>query len=153
MPDTPPSDPADHAEEFSRRWADKLEQESGILIEEVGIPLERIGARDIKDGTWRIFFPSERTGGGLAPGGRISLDSGIFNPEQMAHLGSPAHDAWAHARLRDRAKACIAHEDMEYRTGSHDEAVENAPESDLRIGGRARALLRAIRLGEQRRGR
>jgi hypothetical protein len=89
----------------------------------------------------------------LAPGGRISLDSGIFNPEPMAHLGPRARDAWARARVRDRAKACIAHEDMEDRTGSHEGAVEHAPETDLPIGGAARKLLRAIRLGEQRFGR
>jgi hypothetical protein len=38
---------------------------------------------------------------------------------------------------------------MEYRTGSHEAAVELAPETDLPVGGRPRALLRAIRLGEQ----
>jgi hypothetical protein len=38
---------------------------------------------------------------------------------------------------------------MEFRVGSHDAAVELAPDTDLPIGGRPRALLRATRLGEQ----
>jgi hypothetical protein len=149
MPERPPTDPADHAEDFSRRYEEPLDWHGGLLMEEVGIPSDRIGARDIRYGVWRNFFPGEREGGGLAPGGRISLDSGIFNPERMAHLGPEASRAWARASVKDRAKARIAHEDMEYRTGTHEGAVEYAPETDLRIGGRARALLRAIRLGEQ----
>jgi hypothetical protein len=139
-----------HAEDFAHRYEHELDQACGIIMEEMGIPSDRIGARDIGRG-WRNFFPAEREGGGLSPGGRISLDSGILNPDQMAHLGPEAGNAWAHARLRDRIRACIAHEDMEWRTGSHDAAVEHSPETDLHIGGRARALLRSIRLGEQRR--
>jgi hypothetical protein len=149
MTDTPPSDPVDHAVDFGHRYEEPLDWLSGILMEEVGIPNDRIGARDIQGAIWRNFFPAERSGGGLAPGGRISLDSGIFNPEQMAHLGPEVSQAWARASVRERAKACIAHEDMEYRTGTHEEAVEYAPETDLNIGWRARVLLRAIRLGEQ----
>jgi hypothetical protein len=39
-----------------------------------------------------------------------------------------------------RAKAIITHEDMEYRTGSHDLAVEFAPETDPPVGRHARRL-------------
>jgi hypothetical protein len=144
-----PADPAEHAVEFSRRWQDRIEREAGRIMREMGIPTERIGARDIADGVRRNFFPNERDGGGLATGGGVTLDSGIFNPELMAYLGPEARSAWMHASVRTRAKACIAHEDMEYLTGSHDLAVELAPETDLPIGRRARKLLRAIRLGEQ----
>jgi hypothetical protein len=66
-------------------------------------------------------------------------------------MGHQAARAWEHASAEDRAKACVAHEDMEWRTGSHELAVELAPETDLNIGGRPRALLRVIRRGEQRR--
>lgn len=97
------------------------------------------------------FFPGEREGGGLSPGGRINLDSGIFNPARMDHLGPEAAIAWAEASAKDRAKACIAHEDMEYRTGTHEGAVEHAPETDLKIGEPSRRLLRIIRRAEQRR--
>jgi hypothetical protein len=145
-----PADPARHAVEFSRRWRDRLESWAGRLMEEVGIPPERVGGRDIAAGVRRNFFPDERDGGGLALDGGVNLDSGIFNPAQMDHLGEEAATAWLHASLEVRAKAVIAHEDMEWRAGTHEGAVEFAPETDLKIGGRARKLLRAIRLGEQR---
>jgi hypothetical protein len=69
----------------------------------------------------------------------------------MAHLGPEASCAWEHASVDTRSRAAIAHEDMEWRTDSHEMAVELAPETDLNIGRHARKLLRAIRLGEQRR--
>ena len=145
-----PTDPADHAADFSRRWRDRLEQEAGRIMERVGISPGRIGGRDIAGGVSRNFFPDGRDGGGLSPAGGINLDSGIFNPAQMDHWGPEASAAWAHASARTRAKAAIAHEDMEWRAGTHDAAVELASETDLNIGGKARKLLRAIRLGEQR---
>jgi hypothetical protein len=145
-----PADPADHAADFSRRWRDRLEKEAGRIMEQVGIPPERIGGRDIAAGVRRNFFPDERDGGGLSTVGGVNLDSGNFNPAQMDHLGPEAARAWKHARVQTRAKAAIAHEDMEWRAGTHEAAVELAPETDLSIGRKARRLLRAIRLGEQR---
>jgi hypothetical protein len=148
---TVPADPAEHAADFSRQWRDRIEPEAGRIMREVGIPPERIGSRDIEHGVRRNFFPRERDGGGISPGGGINLDSGIFNPRPMAHLGPEARGAWEHASVKVRAKAAIAHEDMEWRTDSHEMAVELAPETDLNIGAHARKLLRAIRIGEQRR--
>jgi hypothetical protein len=147
-----PTDPAEHATDFARRWRDilEVEVEAGRIMAEVGIPPGRIGGRDIAASVRRNFFPDEQNGGGLSVDGGINLDSGIFNPEQMVHLGPEAQEAWLHARVRDRVRAVIAHEDMEYRTGSHEMAVEHAPETGLLVGGRVRKLLRAIRLGEQR---
>jgi len=98
-----------------------------------------------------MSWSDERDGGGISPGGGVNLDSGIFNPQQMAHLGPEASEAWGRASVQVRAKAAIAHEDMEWRTGSHEMAVELAPETDLLIGEEPRKLLRSIRLGEQRR--
>jgi hypothetical protein len=145
-----PTDPVEHAQNFSHRYAEPLDQYCAIRMEGLGIPRERIGSSDHDHGIfWCAFNPNEGTAGGIATGGRITVDSGVLNPEQMAHLEPPAPEACRHARLRDRIDAAIAHEDMEYRTGSHEAAVENAPETDLPIGGRPRALLTAIRLGEQ----
>ena len=48
-----------------------------------GIPTDRIGAT--KYGSpHRAFWPEECTGGGNAPGRRLSVDSGVFNPDLMA---------------------------------------------------------------------
>lgn len=146
-----PADSGEHAIQFSHRWRDRIEPEAGRLMKEVGVPDERIGGRDIAAGVRRNFFPDELDGGGLAPNGGINLDAGIFNPAQMDHLGKDASTAYAHASVRTRSKAAIAHEDMEWRIGTHEGAVEFAPETELAIGGKARKLLRAIRLGEQRR--
>ena len=154
---TPPSqrpaisaDPAEHAQDFAHRYAVPLDLYSSIRMQELGIPEDRIGSSDHDHGIALCAFnPHERTAGGLATGGRITVDSGVLNPEQMSYLEPPAPEACRHARLRDRIDAAIAHEDMEYRAGSHDAAVEFAPETDLPIGGRPRALLRAIRMGEQ----
>ncbi len=91
----------------------------------------------------RAFFPHESGGGGIATGGRINVDSGVFNPELH-----PITE-WAHSSLRHRIDASIAHEYEEARLGSHELALESAPETDLPIGGAVRRLLRAIRMHEQ----
>jgi hypothetical protein len=149
------ADPADHAEDFAHRWADGLDRYVATRMDELGIPTERIGSSDLLRGVaWRAFFPHERDGGGVATGGRINVDSGVLNPEFNAErIGPRAQALWERSRLRDRIAATIAHEFEEAEGGSHEYAVEHAPEIDLPIGGRARALLRAIRLGEQRFGR
>jgi hypothetical protein len=150
MSDQPPSDPADHAEDFALRWADWLDQYAALRMEELGIPSGRIGSSDHGHKiAWCAFNPYERDAGGIATGGRINVDSGVLNPRWNAErIGQSASAIWEKARQRDRIDTTIAHEDIE-RTGSHDDAVEHAPATDLPIGARARALLRAIRLGEQ----
>ena len=151
MPDPPPFDPADHAEDFAHRWADMLDRYAAERMEGLGIPPEQIGSADrLHDIPWCAFNPYERDGGGLAPGGRINVDSGVLNPEWNARqIGPVARAAWGRSRLRDRIDAAITHEFEEGRGGSHEFAVEHAPETDLPVGGRVRALLRAIRLREQ----
>ncbi len=152
MTHKPPSDPADHASDFAKRYARELDEYYATRMEALGIPPERIGSGDLDQGIpWCAFNPHERDAGGLSTGGRINVDSGVLNPGwNAARIGLKASAMWARSRLRDRIDAAIAHEDMEYRAGSHAAAVDHAPETDLPIGGRPRALLRAIRLGEQR---
>jgi hypothetical protein len=145
-----PTDPAEHAVRFARAWQDVAEAYVQRRMRELGISEARIGSSDHERRVERrAFFPDEITAGGIATGGRINVDAGVLNPERAANLDAPAPEARRHARLRDRIDAAIAHEEMEYRTGSHEAAVELAPETDLPIGGRPRELLRAIRLGEQ----
>ncbi len=143
-----PTEPVGHAVQFSGYWQDRIEPEAGRIMREVGIPPDRIGGRDIAGGFRLNFFPDERDGG-LGVDGGINLDSGIFNPEQMSHLGEETCKAWLHASVQTRVRAVIAHEDREWRAGTHELAVESAPETDLNIGRQARKLLRVIRRGEQ----
>ncbi len=146
MPDKPPPDPADHAEEFAHRWSDKLDQYSAERMEALGVPTERIGSSDHKHGIpWAAFNPNEREAGGVDMGGRINVDSGVLNPTLMKPVGPDASTAWEKARLRDRIDAAIAHEYEEGNTGSHDLAVEQAPDTALPISHEARELARRIR--------
>jgi len=150
MTERPPSDAVEHAVDFSRRWADRLDRYAAERMEELGIPPERIGSGDHKNGiAWCAFNPHEREGGSVSTGGRINVDSGVLNPDQMRYLKSPAPEAWRRARLRHRIDAVIVHEYEEGQRGSHDHAVEHAPDTGLPVGGTSRALLRALRLGEQ----
>jgi hypothetical protein len=145
-----PTDPAEHAVQFSPHWQDVVESYVRRRMREQGIPEERVGSSDHRHGLGvSAFNPYERDAGGVSPDGRINVDSGVLNPEQMSHLVSPAPEAWRKARLRTRIDAAMAHEDMEWRAGTHGAAVELAPETDLPIGKEPRKLLRAIRLGEQ----
>ena len=149
--DKPPPDPADHAEDFAHRWVDRLDEYCGIRMEGLGIPSDRIGSSDHRHRiAWCAFNPYERDAGGISTGGRVNVDSGVLNLAWNAEkVGPHAQAVWEKSRLRDRIDDAIAHEDMEWHTGSHEAAVEHAPETDLPISARARALLRAIRLGEQ----
>jgi hypothetical protein len=78
-----PADPAEHAIDFSRRWADKLDRYVAERMEELGISPERIGSSDHRHGiAWCAFNPYEDSGGGVSTGGRINVDSGVFNLER-----------------------------------------------------------------------
>lgn len=151
MTEKPPPDHADHAEDFAHRYAETLDQYCAVRMQELGILEERIGSSDHGRGiAWCAFHPYERDAGGLSTGGRINVDSGVIDPRWHAEIiGPKAQALWEKSRLRHRIDAAIAHEDAERRTGSHEAAVEQAPETELPVGGRVRALLRAIRLGEQ----
>jgi hypothetical protein len=143
-----PADPADHAEDFCHRYAEPLDWQAGIHMDELGIPKERIGSNDHDHGLIGVSFnPYERDGGGVNPAGQINLESGSFNPEQLTErYGEKAGRLWARSRLRDRWDALIAHEDAECRAGGdHDMALKTAPETDLPISDRAREIPRAMK--------
>jgi hypothetical protein len=98
-----PSDPADHAEDFAHRYAEQLDWQAAIRMEELGIPNDCIGSDDLGHGLrGRAFNPYERTGGANAPGGRVNADSGILNPELLTEkYRGKAPKLWRKARLRD----------------------------------------------------
>ena len=71
-----PAESAEHAVDFSHRWADKLDHYAAVRMEELGIPSQRIGSSDHDHGIASFAFnPYERDGGGISTGGRINLDS------------------------------------------------------------------------------
>jgi hypothetical protein len=119
------------------------------------IPEHQIGASDLEHGVpWRVFFPHELTGGGNVPGGRITVDSGVLNPELNAEkYGTRYASLWKKARLRDRIDSVIVHEYEEAKGVSHAEAVARAPETDLRVRRQVREILRAMAEGETGRSR
>ena len=81
----PPTDPADHAEDFSRRYAIDLEIVLGQAMMDLGIPDSVMGGRDHTRGSQICsFFPGDREGGTVSPAGQITLGSGIMNPELMS---------------------------------------------------------------------
>ena len=68
---TPPSasqvplDAGLHAQDFARRWADKLEEYCADRMVSLGLPDDKIGEPDYDgDGRWRAFDPNGRKGGG-----------------------------------------------------------------------------------------
>jgi hypothetical protein len=123
MLEKPPSDPADHAQDFAHRWADRLDEHCTIRMDELGIPSHKNGEKDpIRPGSWRAFVPDERTGGYTSRG--ITVDSGVLNPELLK--GRKGSRLWPKARLRDRIDAVIAHEWAEDQTLDHDAALKAA---------------------------
>jgi len=144
-----PADPADHAEDFAHRYAEPLDWQASIRMDELGIPRDRIGSSDRDHGIeWCAFNPYERDGGGNNPDGPVNVDSGVLNPELLtkAYSGKTAK-LWRKARLRDRMDAIIAHEvsEADYRT--HEAALETAPKTELRISERARRILLEMEKG------
>lgn len=140
-----PADPGLHAVDFSHRYAEPINYHVENRMMELGIPTDRIGATKFGF-PHRAFWPEECTGGGNAPGRRLTVDSGVFNSELMADRAG-AGPLWAKARLRDRIDAVIAHEDAESLSRDHDIAEAVAPDTVLPIRQGARRLLRAIRGG------
>jgi len=106
MPDKPPSDPADHAEDFSRRYAEDLDIVAGQVMLDLKIPDNQMGARDPdRNSEHHCFFPSERTGGSVSPAGQITLDSGLMNPDLLAAAyDEETQKLWQHTRIGDRRR-------------------------------------------------
>jgi hypothetical protein len=148
---TPPSVsqvPADarlHALDFSRRYAGPVNYQVENRMMELGIPADRIGSSDIDFGIQHAaFHPHDSIGGSNGAGGRLTVDSGVFNPDLME--GQHADKAWARARLRDRLDAVIAHEYEEAKGGGHTAALRRGPDTELPIREQARELLRSMRV-------
>jgi hypothetical protein len=149
MPVMPLPDPAEHAEDFSRRYAPEMDYLTAQRMIDLGIPREKVGSRDPVKGH-AAFVPHERSGGGNDPAGGLTLDSGVLNPDLLGTL--PGSSEWAKARLRDRVDAAIAHEHEEARRGgSHLEALRFAPDTELPIREGGRQILRAMRPKEPQR--
>jgi len=152
---TPPSakpmwhDPAAHAIDFSKRYAEPLDQYVTVRMEDLGIPKDRIGSSDHDHGIdWCAFNPYEDTGGGVGTEGQINVDSGIFNLELLIQsYGKKAGTLWARSPLPDRIDAIIAHEISEAEHATHEAALKAAPQTEMPITHRAREILRAMERG------
>ena len=150
MVGTPPSawqvsaDPSLHAVDFSHRYAEPMDYHVQNPMMELGIPTGQIGTGDADYGILHAaFHPRDKIGGSNGAGARLTVDSGVFNPELMA--GKPAERVWPKARLRDRLDAVIAHEYEEARGGGHAAALVRGPDTELPIREDARILLRSMR--------
>jgi hypothetical protein len=141
MTEKPPTDLADHAEEFAHCWADKLDEYCTIRMDELGIPNDKNGEQNPnRPITWRAFVPNERTGGYTSTG--ITVNSGCLNPELLQ--GKKGGRIWPHARLVDRIDSIIAHEWAEDQTLDHDEALKAAAKTELPVSAGAKRILRAM---------
>lgn len=137
----PPTDPADHAEEFARDWADVLDPYCAVRMEELGVPPEWIGAGDAAYGIrWCAFNPLDRDAGTITTG--IIVGTGVLNPDLLAR--KKGGRLWPKARLRDRIDAVIAHEWEEHHRGDHAAALKAAPRTSLPIRPGALRILRAM---------
>ncbi len=141
MGERPPTDPAEHAEEFAHRCRDKLEEYCTVRMQELGIPDHMNGEPDYDgDGKWHAFDPAGRQGGGCVTGAVV--DSGVLNPELLK--GKKCGRIYPKLRLRDRIDSAVAHEYEELRTGSHDEALKAAAKTRLPITEGARRVCKAM---------
>ncbi len=152
MTEQPPDDPADHAEDFSRRYAVELEYHAAQTMLDLGIPVEKIGAPDAEHGIRHAaFHPHGRVGGDVTPDGRIVIDSGVTNPELLTPVyGDEAGRVWAETPLRPRMEAIVAHEQAEHEAGGHEEALAAGADTKLPVSHAAREVLRAMQRGWRR---
>ncbi len=131
----------EHAAEFARTWADRLDEYCAVRMQELGIPAEQIGAGDPEHGIrWCCFNPYDLDGGNITTG--ITINTGVLDSGLLQ--GKAGATQWPRARLRDRIDAIIAHEWEEYRSGSHEAALKTAPATDLPITAGARRILQAM---------
>ncbi len=79
------------ADQLAVTWHDRLELFTRNRLRELGIPEHQIGALDREfDSRLAAFHPKECTGGGVSPGARINLKSGVLNPELLVPHPSPS---------------------------------------------------------------
>ena len=149
MPDKPPPNPADHAQEFSRRYAEDLDIVAGQAMLDLGLSNSQMGGRDPdRSGEHHSFFPADREGGTVSFAGQITLDSGLMNPDLLAGYDDETQSMWRRTRIKDRGQAIIAHELAEHDYGGdHELALIAGPETELPISHAARELLRQMEKG------
>jgi hypothetical protein len=135
-----------HALDFAERYAAPLDYHLAQVMIDLGIPRDRIGASAPLHGIRHATFHwRERTGGGVSPDFRLTLDSGIFNTELLTKdYGEQVAKIWRKMRLKPRMEAITAHELAEAESGSHAEALTDAADTRLPVGHLARKLLRAM---------
>lgn len=56
MIDKPPDDPADHAEDFAKRYAESMDYHVSQRMMELGIPVDQIGASAPEHGIRHAAF-------------------------------------------------------------------------------------------------
>ncbi len=152
---TPPSarhipyDSADHAEDFSHRYAEDLDIATGQVMMDLNLTDHQMGARDPdRNREHHTFFPSDRTGGSVSPTGQITIDSGVMNLHLLdAGYYEPTQEMWRRTKLRSRIEAIIPHELAETEYKDHDLALIAAPETKLPISHEAKRLLRTMEAG------
>jgi hypothetical protein len=145
-----PADPALHALDFSRRYADDIDLAVSQRMMDLGIPEDRIGMPDRDAGIrWAAFYPHGTEGGNNSPGGNLIVDSGLFNFDLLKKdYGEEAAKRFADSDVTSRLDSIIAHEYEEHRHGgSHVEALKHAPRTELPITDRAREIGGAMEKG------
>lgn len=148
LTDKPHTDPAEHAADFSRRYAEDLDIIAGQVMMDLGIPGDKMGARDhTRKSEIHSFFPGDREGGTVSHAGQVTLDAGLMNPDLLANYDEATQEMWRRMRIRDRAQAIIAHELAEAEYKDHELALIAGPETELPISNRARELLRQMERG------
>ncbi len=143
-----PTHPELHALDFAERYAEPLNYHAEQVMIDLGIPTDKIGASAPLYGIQHAtFHPKERTGGGVSPAGRLTLDSGIMNTELLTRdYGEHVAKIWQKMRIRPRMEAITAHELAEAESGSHVEALKAGAKTRLPVSHEARELLRAMQI-------
>ena len=144
-----PAHPELHALDFAERYAEPLNYHAEQVMIDLGISDNQIGASAPLHGIRHAtFHPQERTGGGVSPEGRLTMDSGIFNTELLTRdYGEEVARIWRKLRLKSRMEAITAHELAEVESGSHVEALTAGANTRLPVSHTARELLRAMERG------
>jgi hypothetical protein len=150
MTDKAPSDPAEHAQDFSRRYADDLDIVAGQAMLDLGLTNHQMGARDPdRMSEHHCLFPEDREGGTVSVAGLVTLDPGLMNPDLLTqNYDEATRKHWQRTRIGDRAQAIIAHElaEAEYNH-DHELAWLAGPDTKLPISREARELLRQMGRG------
>jgi hypothetical protein len=149
MTDGPPTGPAEHARDFSRRYAEDLDIVAGQAMIDLGIPDDKMGARDAtRNSEIHSFFPDDSEGGTVSPAGQISLDSGLMNPNRLKDgYDEATQKMWQRTRILPRAQAINAHELAEHEYKDHELALIAGPETKLPVSYSAMELLRQMERG------